>query len=255
MDIRYKLKLVDVLEIEPYNFPYIEKLNLPTETLEKLMEDDYGLLFHDLTTIIENENENEQNRLVATYFRSKLAWGILNKADKEDFYEIDNSDSDDIDDVNDSNGSFKIYENKEILKLCEKIEKIPQETINKQMFDFIRKNYPAFENGFDLTLYRLGRDSFYESLGIQGGIWWYSQSVREKLRLAEKVVQEDLQNYINNLFVNNISYWVKEYKKWSTENGTKYTKGNIKNFFTTKGKKVPSYFMDMLKANLKDESK
>lgn len=259
MDIRYKLKLVDLLDIEPYSFPYIEKLNLPTTTLEELMEDNYDLLFQDLTAIIENENENEQNRLVATYFRSRLAWGILNKTDKEGFYKLDNTDSDDMYDVNDdmendNNNSFKIYENKELLKLCEKIEKIPQETINKQMFEFILSKHPEIEKGFDLSLFKLGRDGYYQAIGI-GNYWWYTQSVKEKMLIATKVVQEDLKKHINNLFIENINFWREEYLKWITKNGIKNTKGNIKTFFSTRGMKAPDYFIDMLKAKLNDKSK
>ncbi|MBR5434030.1 MAG: hypothetical protein IK117_06320 [Bacteroidales bacterium] len=245
MDIKYKIKLVDILDLEPYSFQYLDNLNLPTTTLEGLMEDKYDLLFQDLTAIIDNENENDQTRLIATCFRSKLLWGILNKADKDGVYCSENGDTQE-----EPYSNYYTYENKEILKKCKEIEKIPQEKINKQMFDFILCNYPEIENGFDVSIFSIGKKGYYQSIGI-GEYWWYTQPVREKMQIASKVVQEELKTHINNLFVNNFSFWENEYKTWIIENGVKNTKENLKTFFSTRGKKVPGFIIDMLKAKIK----
>ena len=99
MDIKYKLKLVEVLRLRPADIELISSINLPDECLDAMMKENYTPLAQELSAIATNKDEPEDVRLIAASLKTMLLWdsasdeldAACNNMLLEDDAELDNT--------------------------------------------------------------------------------------------------------------------------------------------------------------------
>ena len=177
MDIKYKIKLIDILRLRPSDLDVLDSVILSDSSLEAMMRDDRTALDKELGAIAANENAGEKTRLVAASLRSLLLWNTASdELDNE--YETMMHDDSELDDFpveetwesklykeNQGNAKEREMAFKEGKKL---LVELSIEELTKRYCEYITQKYPQIKDGFDNGLYRIGMADFHEHLGLKG---------------------------------------------------------------------------------------
>lgn len=84
MDIKYKIKLIEILRLSPADLDVLDSVILSDSCLEAIMKGDRAALDKELGAIVENKNADERTRLVAASLKSLLLWNTASdELDKE----------------------------------------------------------------------------------------------------------------------------------------------------------------------------
>ncbi|MCR4664875.1 MAG: hypothetical protein K5660_05870 [Paludibacteraceae bacterium] len=264
MDIKYKIKLVEILRLRPADLNVIETISFSDESLNGLWKDDLFLLEKELGNIVNNENIDDKTRLVAASLKTHLLWHSASDAIDEACEKMVSDgieDSDGFDDFYDEETwENKLYkENQGNPKEREKafkegkkmIADSTKEELTKMCCEFIMQKYPQLKDGFDKGIYRIGMMDFHEHLGIKGKEYLLAQDSSNKFYLARQNVPEELNKIIDDFFFCELDYWKEEYKKWlAGRHETRITKKSIKMFFEEKGKHASERVLDKMKIEL-----
>ena len=177
MDIKYKIKLIDILRLRPSDLDVLDSVILSDSSLEAMMRDDRTALDKELGAIAANENAGEKTRLVAASLKSLLLWNTASdELDNE--YETMMHDDSELDDFpveetwesklykeNQGNAKEREMAFKEGKKL---LVELSIEELTKRYCEYITQKYPQIKDGFDNGLYRIGMADFHEHLGLKG---------------------------------------------------------------------------------------
>ena len=74
MDIKYKIKLIEILRLRPADLDVLDSVILSDSCLEAIMKDNRAALDKELGAIAYNESTDEKTRLVAASLKSLLLW-------------------------------------------------------------------------------------------------------------------------------------------------------------------------------------
>lgn len=264
MDIRHKIKLVEILRLRPADLETIDSINFSDECLKGLLKNDKDMLDKELASIVNNENIDDKTRLVAASLKSLLLWNSASDAIDEACEIMTTDGLDDFDELDIFHGEDtwenKLYKEKqgnpkEREKAFREGEKLivesTKENLTKMCCEFIMQKYPQLKDGFDKGIYRIGLTEFHEYLGIRGKEYLLPQDSLNKFYMARQSVSEELNKIIDKFFFSEIDYWKTEYKKWlKGRHETRISKKSIKMFFEEKGKRASERVLDKMKIEL-----
>ena len=154
MDIKYKIKLIEILRLRPADLDVLDSVILSDSCLEAIMKGDRAALDKELGAIVENENADERTRLVAASLKSLLLWNTASdELDKE--YEAMMLDDPELDNFPvEETWESKLYkENQGNLKEREMAFKEGKELLGelsieelaKQYCEYIMQKYPQLK--------------------------------------------------------------------------------------------------------------
>ncbi len=264
MDIKYKIKLVEILRLRPADLEVVDTINLSEDCLIGLMKDDKNLLGKELESIIANENIDDKIRLIATSLRTQLLWNSASDAIDEACERMTSNETGEFDDIDDfyveDTWENKLYKEKqsnpkEREKAFKEGKKLiassTKEELTRMYSEFILQKYPNLKEGFERGTYRIGLMDFHEHLGIKGKEYLLPQDSCNKLYMARQNVEEELNKAIDEFFFRELDYWKSEYKKWlEGRHETRISKKSIKMFFEEKGKRASERVLDKMKIEL-----
>ena len=98
MNIKHKIKLVEVLRLRPADLEFIDSVSLSEECLVALMKDNSELLEKELEGIINKDDLDEKTRLVAASLKIHLQWISASDAIDEACEKMVADDFDDFED-------------------------------------------------------------------------------------------------------------------------------------------------------------
>lgn len=260
MDIKYKIKLIEILRLRPADLDVLDSVILSDSCLEAIMKGDRAALDKELGAIVENENADERTRLVAASLKSLLLWNTASdELDKE--YEAMMLDDSELDDFPvEETWESKLYkENQGNLKEREMAFKEGKELLGelsieelaKQYCEYIMQKYPQLKDGFDNGLYRIGMADFHEHLGLKGKEYLLPLELTNKEYMARRGVMDGLNKLIDEIFISELDYWKKEYKIWlENRHESRISKKSLKMFFEEKGKHPSDKVLDRMKMEL-----
>ena len=260
MDIKYKIKLIEILRLRPAELDVLDSVILSDSCLEAIMKGDRAALDKELGAIVENENADERTRLVAASLKSLLLWNTASdELDKE--YEAMMLDDSELDDFPvEETWESKLYkENQGNLKEREMAFKEGKELLGelsiedlaKQYCEYIMQKYPQLKDGFDNGLYRIGMADFHEHLGLKGKEYLLPSELTNKEYMARRGVMDGLNKLIDVIFISELDYWKKEYKIWlENRHESRISKKSLKMFFEEKGKHPSDKVLDRMKMEL-----
>jgi hypothetical protein len=260
MDIKYKIKLIEILRLRPADLDVLDSVILSDSCLEAIMKGDRAALDKELGAIVENENADERTRLVAASLKSLLLWNTASdELDKE--YEAMMLDDSELDDFPvEETWESKLYrENQGNLKEREMAFKegkkllgeLNIEELTKQYCEYIMQKYPQLKDGFDNGLYRIGMADFHEYLGLKGKEYLLPSELTNKEYMARRGVMDGLNKLIDEIFISELDYWKKEYKIWlENRHESRISKKSLKMFFEEKGKHPSDKVLDRMKMEL-----
>ena len=255
MDIKYKIKLIEILRLRPADLDVLDSVILSDSCLEAIMKGDRAALDKELGAIVENENADERTRLVAASLKSLLLWNTASdELDKE--YEAMMLDDSELDDLPvEETWESKLYkENQGNLKEREMAFKEGKELLGelsieelaKQYCEYIMQKYPQLKDGFDNGLYRIGMADFHEHLGLKGKEYLLPSELTNKEYMARRGVMDGL-----NKLIDELDYWKKEYKIWlENRHESRISKKSLKMFFEERGKHPSDKVLDRMKTEL-----
>lgn len=260
MDIKYKIKLIDILRLRPSDLDVLDSVILSDSSLEAMMRDDRTALDKELGAIAANENAGEKTRLVAASLRSLLLWNTASdELDNE--YETMMHDDSELDDFpveetwesklykeNQGNAKEREMAFKEGKKL---LVELSIEELTKRYCEYIMQKYPQLKDGFDNGLYRIGMADFHEHLGLKGKEHLLPSELTNKEYMARRGVMDGLNKLIDEIFISELDYWKKEYKIWlENRHESRISKKSLKMFFEEKGKHPSDKVLDRMKMEL-----
>lgn len=261
MDIKYKLKLVEVLRLRPADIELIPSINLSDSCLELMMNGNYDALAKELDCIVVDEKVSEKTRLIAASLKSLLS---LNRASDELDAACNNMLIEDDSELEDTpveeTWESKMYREKQgdskknelSFKEAKKMLKdTPVEDLTAQYCEFIMQKFPQLRDGFDNGLYRMGMGAYHEHIGINGKEYFLPTEINQKVYFARRGVMDGLNKIIDDIFLGEIDKWESNYKTWlSQRNETRVSKKSIKTFFEEQGKHVSDKVLDRVKMDL-----
>ena len=264
MDIKYKIKLVEILRLRPADLDVIDSIGLSDECLKGLLNNNKDMLDKELGSIVNNENIDDKKRLVAASLKTHLLWNSASDAIDEACEGMTNDELDDFNELDDFYGEDtwenELYKEKQgdpkerekAFKEGKKlIEGLSKDELTKRYCEFIMEKYPQLKDGFDNGLYRMGMSDYHEYLGINGKEYLFSTELSHKIYFARRGVMDELNRMIDELYLGNLDYWKTEYKSWiEKRNETRITKKSLKMFFDEHGKKVSDKVLDKMKIEL-----
>lgn len=263
MDIKHKIKLVEILRLRPADLEIIDTIFLSDECLKGLLNNDKDMLDKELGSIVSNENIDDKKRLVAASLKTHLLWNSASDAIDEACGRMTNDGFNDVDELDDFCGEDawenKLKEKQGNSKEREKafkegkklIEGSSKDELTKRYCKFILEKYPQLKDGFDNGLYRMGMSDYHEYLGINGKEHLFSTDLSHKIYFARRGVMDELNRMIDELYLDNLDYWKTEYKSWlEKRNETRVTKKSLKMFFDEHGKKVSDKVLEKMKIEL-----
>lgn len=260
MDIKYKIKLIEILRLRPADLDVLDSVILSDSCLEAIRKGDRAALDKELGAIVENENADERTRLVAASLKSLLLWNTASdELDKE--YEAMMLDDSELEDfpVKETWESKLYKENQGNLKEREMAFKEGKELLGelsieelaKQYCEYIMQKYPQLKDGFDNGLYRIGMADFHEHLGLKGKEYLLPSELTNKEYMARRGVMDGLNKLIDEIFISELDYWKKEYKIWlENRHESRISKKSLKMFFEEKGKHPSDKVLDRMKMEL-----
>lgn len=264
MNIKYKIKLVEILRLRPADLEIIDTIVLSDECQKGLLNNNKDMLDKELGSIVCNENIDDKTRLVAASLKAHLLWNSTSDAIDEACERMTTDGLDDFDEPDDFYGEDtwenKLYKEKQgnpkerekAFKEGKKlIEGLSKDELTKRYCEFIMDKYPQLKDGFDNVLYRMGMSDYHEYLGINGKEYLLSTELSHKIYFARRGVMDELNRMIDELYLGNLDYWKTEYKSWlEKRNETRITKKSLKMFFNEHGKKVSDKVLDKMKIEL-----
>ena len=260
MDIKYKIKLIDILRLRPSDLDVLDSVILSDSSLEAMMRDDRTALDKELGAIAANENAGEKTRLVAASLRSLLLWNTASdELDNE--YENMMHDDSELDDFpveetwesklykeNQGNAKEREMAFKEGKKL---LVELSIEELTKRYYEYIMQKYPQLKDGFDNGLYRIGMADFHEHLGLKGKEYLLPSELTNKEYMARRGVMDGLNKLIDEVFICELDCWKQAYKTWlENRHETRISKKSLKMFFEEKGKHPSDKVLDRMKTEL-----
>ena len=260
MDIKYKIKLIDILRLRPSDLDVLDSVILSDSSLEAMMRDDRTALDKELGAIAANENAGEKTRLVAASLKSLLLWNTASdELDNE--YETMMHDDSELDDFpveetwesklykeNQGNAKEREMAFKEGKKL---LVELSIEELTKRYCEYIMQKYPQLKDGFDNGLYRIGMADFHEHLGLKGKEYLLPSELTNKEYMARRGVMDGLNKLIDEVFISELDCWKQEYKTWlENRHETRISKKSLKMFFEEKGKHPSDKVLDRMKTEL-----
>ena len=260
MDIKYKIKLIDILRLRPSDLDVLDSVILSDSSLEAMMRDDRTALDKELGAIVANENAGEKTRLVAASLKSLLLWNTASdELDNE--YETMMHDDSELDDFpveetwesklykeNQGNAKEREMAFKEGKKL---LVELSIEELTKRYCEYIMQKYPQLKDGFDNGLYRIGMADFHEHLGLKGKEYLLPSELTNKEYMARRGVMDGLNKLIDEVFICELDCWKQKYKTWlENRHETRISKKSLKMFFEEKGKHPSDKVLDRMKTEL-----
>ncbi len=257
MDIKYKIKLIEILRLRPADLDVLDSVILSDSCLEAIMKGDRAALDKELEAIAGNENADEKTRLVAASLKSLLLWNTASdELDKE--YETMMQDDSELDDFpmeetwesklykeNQGNAKEREMAFKEGKKL---LSELSVEELTKRYCEYIMQKYPQLKDGFDNGLYRIGMADFHEHLGLKGKEYLLPSELNNKEYMARRGVMDGLNKLNDELFIGELDYWKQEYKIWlENRHESRISKKSLKMFFEEKGKHPSDKVLDRMK--------
>lgn len=97
MNIKHKIKLVEVLRLRPADLEFLNSVPLSEECLAALMNENCELLEKELDGIINKDDLDEKTRLVAASLKTHLQWTSTSDAIDEVCAKMVDDDFDDFD--------------------------------------------------------------------------------------------------------------------------------------------------------------
>ena len=264
MDIKYKIKLIEIFRLRPADLEIINSISLSEECLNALLNEDKNMLNEELGSIVNNENIDDKERLVAASLKTLLLWNSVSDAIDEACERMTIDGLDDFDELDDFYGEDtwenKLYKEKQgnpkerekaFMEGKKLIEGLSKNELTKRYCDFIMEKYPQLKDGFDNGLYRMGISDYHEYLGIKGKEYLFPTELSHKIYFARQGVMDELNRVIDELYLSNLDYWKTEYKSWlEKRNETRITKKSLKMFFNEHGKKLSDKVLDKMKIEL-----
>jgi len=257
MDIKYKIKLIEILRLRPADLNVLDSVILSDSCLEAMLKDDRAALDKELGAIAYNESADVKTRLVAASLKSLLLWNTASdEHDKE--YETMLLDDSELDDFpveetwesklykeNQGNAKERELAFKEGKKL---LSELSVEDLTKQYCEYIMQKYPQLKDGFDNGLYRIGMADFHEHLGLKGKEYLLPSELNNKAYMARRGVMDGLNKLIDEIFIIELDYWKQEYKTWlENRHESRISKKSLKMFFEEKGKHPSDKVLDRMK--------
>ena len=257
MDIKYKIKFIEILRLRPADLDVLDSVILSDSCLEAIMKDDRAALDKELGAIVEKENADERTRLVAASLKSLLLWSTASdELDKE--YEAMMLDDSELDDFpveetwesklykeNQGNAKEREMAFKEGKKL---LGELSVDELATKYCEYIIQKYPQLKNGFDNGLYRIGMGDFHEHIGLKGKDYLLPNELNTKEYMARRKVMDGLNKMIDDVFISELEHWKSEYKDWlDNRNETRITKKSLKMFFEENGKHPSDKVLDRMK--------
>lgn len=261
MDIKYKLKLVEVLRLRPADIELISSITLSEECLDAMMKENYTPLAQELNAIVTNIDEAEEVRLIAASLKTMLLW--INASDEldtvcNDMLLEDNPDL--LETPIEETWESKMYREKHAdskerelsFKEAKKmLTDTPVEELTAQYCEFIMRKFPQLRDGFDNGLYRMGMGAYHEHIGINGKEYLLPTEINQKLYFARRGVMDGLNKIIDDIFLREIDRWKTDYRQWLEQrHETRISKKSIKTFFEEQGKHVSDKVLDKMKMDL-----
>ncbi len=260
MDIKYKIKLIEILRLRPAELDVLDSVILSDSCLEAIMKDDRSALDKELGVIVDDENVDEKTRLVAASLKSLLLWNTASdELDNEyDTMMLDDSELDDfpVEETwesklykeNQGNAKEREMAFKEGKKL---LDELSIEELTKQYCEYIMQKYPQLKDGFDNGLYRMGMADFHEHLGLKGKEYLLPSEMNNKAYMARRGVMDGLNKLIDEIFISKLEYWKQEYKTWlENRHESRISKKSLKMFFEEKGKHPSDKVLNRMKMEL-----
>lgn len=260
MDIKYKIKLIEILRLRPAELDVLDSVILSDSCLEAIMKDDRSALDKELGVIVDDENVDEKTRLVAASLKSLLLWNTASdELDNEyDTMMLDDSELDDfpVEETwesklykeNQGNAKEREMAFKEGKKL---LDELSIEELTKQYCEYIMQKYPQLKDGFDNGLYRMGMADFHEHLGLKGKEYLLPSEMNNKTYMARRGVMDGLNKLIDEIFISKLEYWKQEYKTWlENRHESRISKKSLKMFFEEKGKHPSDKVLNRMKMEL-----
>lgn len=261
MDIKYKLKLVEVLRLRPADIELISSINLSEECLDAMMKENYTSLAQELNAIVTNIDETENVRLIAASMKAMLLWnGVSDELDAvcNDMLLEDNPNL--LETSVEETWESKMYREKQgdskkrelSFKEAKKmLTDTPLEDLTAQYCEFIMQKFPQLRDGFDNGLYRMGMGAYHEHIGINGKEYLLPTEINQKVYFARRGVMDGLNNIIDDIFLREIDRWKTGYRQWLEQrHETRISKKSIKTFFEEQGKHVSDKVLDKMKMEL-----
>jgi hypothetical protein len=260
MNIKYKIKLVEVLRLRPADLDALDSVILSDSCLEAIMKDDRTILDKELGAIAGNEKVDEKTRLVAASLKSLLLWNTASdELDNE--YETMMLDDSELDELpveetwesklykeNQANAKEREMAFKEGKKL---LGELSVEELTKRYCEYTMQKYPQLKDGFDNGLYRMGMADFHEHLGLRRKEYLLPSELNNKEYMARRGVMDGLNKLIDEIFISELDYWKREYKTWlENRHESRISKKSLKMFFEEKGKHPSDKVLDRMKMEL-----
>ena len=257
MDIKYKIKLIEILKLRPADLDVLDSVILSDSCLEAIMKDDRAALDKELGAIAANENTDEKTRLVAASLKSLLLWNTASDEHDNEYKTMMLDDSEHDDFPVEETWESKLYkENQGNAKEREMAFKegkkllgeLSIEELTKQYCEYIMQKYPQLKDGFDNGLYRIGMADFHEHLGLKGKEYLLPSELNNKAYMARRGVMDGLNKLIDEIFIIELDYWKQEYKTWlENRHESRISKKSLKMFFEEKGKHPSDKVLDRMK--------
>ena len=257
MDIKYKIKLIEILRLRPADLDVLNSVRLPDSCLKAIMKDNRTVLDKELGASADNGNTDEKTRLVAASLKSLLLWNTAtDELDNE--YKTMMLDDSEFDDFpveetwesklykeNQGNAKEREMAFKEGKKL---LGELSIEELTKQYCEYIMQKYPQLKDGFDNGLYRMGMADFHEHLGLKGKEYLLPSELNNKAYMARRGVMDGLNKLIDEIFISELDYWKQEYKIWlENRHESRISKKSLKMFFEERGKHPSDKVLDRMK--------
>ena len=261
MDIKYKIKLVELLRLRPADIELISSINLSDSSFDSMMNGNDEVLVEELQEIVSDDKNTEETRLIAASLKTLLSWNSMsNELDAvcNEMLLEDNSDL--YNEPVEETWESKMYREKQgdskkrelSFKEAKKmLTDTSVEELTAQYCDYIMQKFPQLRDGFDNGLYRMGMGAYHEHIGINGKEFLLPTEINQKMYFARRGVMDGLNKIIDGIFLAEIEKWKTNYKIWLAQrNETRVSKKSIKTFFEEQGKHASDKVIDRMKMEL-----
>lgn len=260
MEIKYKIKLVELLRLRPADLNILDSIKLSERCLNALINDDKDSLYKELDAIVSNDKADDNYRLVAASLKSIILWNTTSDELDQACEDMLCEDFENEDDSLEESWENKILKEKQVdskeqemaFKEGKKLlMKLSKEELADRYCDYIMENLPQLKEGFDNGLYRMGMSMYHDYLGLRNKEYLLSTELSHKEYFARRLVMDGLNKRIDDIFFSKIDYWKSEYRYWlDNRHETRITKKSLKMFFDERGKHPSDKVLDRIKQEL-----
>lgn len=237
MTLKNKLYLVQRLYLAPSELCYLDLLELHDPSV--LNEPDGLLEYFDALCCSEEHSEEVRLFAACMISRIELIDKLLEHSDplekQDDWYDGYSEEEKAILVANDREEDQAFIEREKLQKeASDKLKKMDQDELNKDMFDFVW-SFSGIRKG-DRKLCRYAIRQYLVPMGLIKDYSNLPIKARTKLAAAEEYVNKRIDEYYATFETDNLQKWVNEYKQWAQKYRLKkYTIASIKDYMKAEG--------------------